>query len=464
MALKFYSDNDLQIINDNIDTIIDNASRISNNKLEPKQEEYNMIKKEIINFIKENKRIVYGGSAYHAIIQKYRSDKDSLNTIYQEWARYDIEFYSPDPINDMIEICNKLNKLKISHIMGRQAQHDETFTIFANFVQYCDISYMSQNVFDNIKYIDINGLKYIHPEISLIDIFRMYNDPLTSSWRYKKTFGRMKLYMEKFPFEFTEYDKIVINDNNINNKIIKEICPILFDKYYNDILLTGQIAYNSYIDEKNNDKKLIYFDNVNCIEIITQKQTEIGKYIKSLLYEWSSKNNIKYNDFDIIFYHRFFQFWNERTIIYYKNFPLFIILNNNGRCYPYNTFKVNNSDTSIMIGSFLVTFNYFFIGYYYEQILNLGFYFKDRNFINSLLTIRNNFLIKNKKTVLDNTIYKEFIFDCYGNTMEFGRESLLKNIQRREKGIRQITYDPVENYGDKLYYVFENSTGTEYEQ
>ena len=125
MSIKFYSDYNLQVVNDNLDTIEDAATRAGYIRMEPHQDEYNMIKQLILDYIIQNKRIVYGGSAYHAIIQKHRSDKSSDNKIYQEWARYDIEFYSPDPVKDMVKICNKLNSAKVKHVMGRQAQHDE---------------------------------------------------------------------------------------------------------------------------------------------------------------------------------------------------------------------------------------------------------------------------------------------------------------------------------------------------
>ena len=139
--LLFYSKNDLDQITDNLDQIEKESIKTKYELLEPNNNEYNKIKELIINFIKEQKRIVYGGTAYHAIIQHYRKDKDSINTIYSEYDRYDIEFYSPNPVRDLVMIANRLNKIGIKYVIGRQAQHDETFTIYANFLQYCDINF-----------------------------------------------------------------------------------------------------------------------------------------------------------------------------------------------------------------------------------------------------------------------------------------------------------------------------------
>ena len=123
-TLQFYSDNDLQHINDNLDQIEINALKETYRLLDPTDVEYNKVRQVIIDFIKEQGRIIYGGSAYHAIVQKYKSKNHDKNTIYPEWSRYDTEFYSPDPIRDMIMICNRLEDNNIKYIMGRQAQHN----------------------------------------------------------------------------------------------------------------------------------------------------------------------------------------------------------------------------------------------------------------------------------------------------------------------------------------------------
>ena len=129
-TLSFYSNKDLDQINDNLDQIETDSTKTGYKILDPTNEEYDKVKSIILHFIKEQKRIVYGGSAYHAIIQHYRKDKDSTITIYPEWDRYDIEFYSPDPLRDLVMISNRIHDAGIKYVIGRQAQHDETFTIF----------------------------------------------------------------------------------------------------------------------------------------------------------------------------------------------------------------------------------------------------------------------------------------------------------------------------------------------
>jgi hypothetical protein len=467
MNIKFYSDQDLQQINDNLDNIEVEATKKKYELLEPNNEEYYKVKQIIVDFIKEQKRIIYGGSAYHAIIQHYRKDKDSTNKIYPDWERFDIEFYSPNPIRDMVMICNRLSDANIKYVMGRQAQHDETFTIFANFLQYCDMSYMPEKIFYNIKTIVIDGIKYIHPEFIMIDIFRMYNDPLTSAWRFSKAFKRMRLLMDKFDLEFTKSKSIKFNKSS-NDNVIK-----LFDfiiqkllKHDDKILFTGQLAYLVYTNPNNN----IDSNQINQIEIITDDLDGITNYIQTLTYNWLSKydnkNFEKYDDFfSIKKYSRFFQYWDKRNVIYYLDKPIFTVLGSAHRCLPYIDSEINfninnNNKLKIKLASFLVTFNYFFIGYQYCQINNLLEYYCDRNIINSLVSTRNNYLKLNNKTVIDSSIYKDFILTCSGKTTEFAREFLLRMSDKRAKGQKGLmSYDPNISRGNYIEYPFEQADG-----
>ena len=460
--LNFYTDIDLQQIDDNLDNIETNAVKIKYQTLDPNIEEYVKVKNIIIDFLKEQKRIVYGGSAYHAIIQNYRKDKDSDKRIYPDWERYDIEFYSPRPIRDLVMICNRISDAGIKYVIGRQAQHDETFTVFANFLQYCDMSYMPQSIFNKIQFIEIDNLRYIHPEYILIDIFRMYNDPITSAWRFTKVFKRMKLLMEHFPYDFIEENPVTFITNNNNHTIIEYIIPKLVNNFDN-IIFTGQLPYLIYT----NPNKPIESNQFNQIELITDDKEKVTKFIIDLTYKWLSKYKKdefhKYDEyFKTVRYTRFFQYWDNRTIIYYQDKPIFTIIGNANRCVPTMDSKINlnNTDFPIKIGSFLVTFNYFFIGYHYEQINNMGFYFSDRKFINSLLTSRNNYLKLNNKSVMDKTLFQDFLLSCIGKTIEFTREYLLRMTEKRARGEKILmSYDPNIARGTFIEHEFEQADG-----
>ena len=48
-----------------------------------------------------------------------------------------------------------LSKEKYEYISGQNANHDESYKIFINFHEYCNITYMPANIFYSILYIII---------------------------------------------------------------------------------------------------------------------------------------------------------------------------------------------------------------------------------------------------------------------------------------------------------------------
>lgn len=442
-----YSSKNITALENNIDKIYDNSVKATYDILEPKQLEYFQVKDIIRTFIKNNKRVVYGGTAYYEIIKNNKK----IENIYKPWERYDIEFYSPTPIKDMINLCNILYKEKFNYVVGRQSQHHETYTIFVNFVQYCDITYMPKIIYDNIDHILIDDIAYIHPNLILIDIFRIYTDPLTSYWRLNKVVKRMKLLLSSYKYDFSKTSSLIYTNKQFKliNYIIDNI-PI--DKY----IMTGQMAYLLYTSTK----QQIDVSLLDQLEIITDNVDNLVIKIKELILQFLY-NNDKFINFDkyftIKYYSKFFQYWDKRVIIYFDttrhysqltnlypskhNAPIVTIIGSNNRCLPYIKYTLYNRIFNI--SSYILTFNYFLIGFYYEKIHNLGFYFKDKDIINSLLTSRNFYLKKKKKTILDNTIYKEFIIDCIGETTDFTREYFLRISKNKIKGIQSIiNYDP----------------------
>jgi plasmid maintenance system killer protein len=115
-------------------------------ELEPSIDEINKVYSIIFKYIKENKRKIYGGYA----LNKLLIDKDKNLALYDETDIPDIDFYSPDPLSDLANLCELLHEGGFNSVEGREAQHKETYSIFVNYQLYCDISYMSNNIFSHV--------------------------------------------------------------------------------------------------------------------------------------------------------------------------------------------------------------------------------------------------------------------------------------------------------------------------
>ena len=122
--MKIFTNKDIKNINKNIDFIKKEAEIYSKNILEPTIDEFNKVKKIILNYIKKNKKIIYGGFA----IDLYIKNINPKDKIYNDHEFKDVEFYSYDPLNDLKNLCDILYNKDFKEVIGRQAQHSETYT------------------------------------------------------------------------------------------------------------------------------------------------------------------------------------------------------------------------------------------------------------------------------------------------------------------------------------------------
>ena len=136
--MNIYRDEDIQAITDNLDQIIDEALLIRDKKLHPLLDDFLKVKELIKEFINKKKRIIYGGFALHTLI----GAKDVKDQFYKTNERSDIEFYTPEPIQDIVDLCNLFHEKKFPYVSGGPGHHEETYTIFVDFVAVCDMSYM----------------------------------------------------------------------------------------------------------------------------------------------------------------------------------------------------------------------------------------------------------------------------------------------------------------------------------
>jgi len=438
---------DIEVIKENLDKIIKDAEHKQVTILEPNMEEYRSIIKVILQFIKDHNRIIYGGWSLNELIK----NKDKSKAVYDEYDKADLEFYSPEPMKDLIDLADILYKNKFKYVTAKQAQHEETYTIFVNFENYCDISYVPRNVYNNMPNIQLDGYRYIHPDFKFIDELRVYNNPLTAYRVLDKTFKRSILLKSLYPFK------------NINE--LKKIEPSV-DKKMEDILefvrkeiiatretfiSIGFYAYYYYLSQAN-EKEPINL-NIPFYDVISIDIKKDSVEIINLLKE-------KYHDkITVEEYWPFFQFLDHSVVIKYDDKPILNIYGNNDICIPFKYLDKKK----IKIGTFKVVLMYLFM-FAMRAYINHDkqIYHMYQYMAINLLDKRSKYLTKHNKTVLDDTPFQDFQIDCVGHTIDPGRAFRLSGITRREKGKPfQYSYDPANKPVDFKYpeYVFNNSSG-----
>ncbi len=450
---------DLELFSEKIDEIQDEIKKRTWNLLEPTGDAKMEIVNKVIEYVKKNKRKIYGSYSHNKVI----INKNKKDNFLSDIEVPDIDFYSPDPLHDLFEICNMFHKMGYKEVHGREAQHEATYKIFVDDAEACDISYVPKNIYNKIPYIEIEGIIYVHPNWAMIDYLRILTDPLTS-WEIKldKRFKRFYLLQKNYPITKIE-KKADLNFKNNRDLLItatNKIYRYIIDKP--TILVGGFYAYNYYLHESG--IKNYEHTDINHYEIISTDYVKDTKSILDLLKD-SFGSDIRHEE-----YYPFFQFTDFSTRIYYKDHLICVIYGNNHKCLPYNKvkavyFEKNKSEKNegtINLMSFNLMLLYSLINYMYYRT-NDDNHKKDLYMIilSHLIQFRNYYLDKNKKNIFNAGIFSDFIIDCIGETLTAKKEMnerIKENLANNKPAIFQ--YRPSSGVKNESHqYQFKNSSG-----
>jgi hypothetical protein len=446
---SFYRNEDINIITENLKKIENKAQleNIKNN--EPTLDERNKVYDIIKQYIRDNNLIVYGGWAQNALI-KSKKESDSF---YTESDTPDIEFYSPTPVKDLINLTDLLYKKEFKYINSSEGVHPETYKIYVNFINYADCSYIPENIFKNIPTIEIDGMRMTHPHFMFIDALRIYVDPMASYFRLNKAFPRFVKLIHHYPFNLNNiYNKIeyetILDDNTYNliNDTIMRMAKdfkliIIGHKAFNRLMRKAKMKDSFYVQEPH-----ISLISYNFIEdrnkILDKLKQKFGKKI----------SYTKYNPF--------FQFTDKSVNFYYDKELILKLYGRNEKCLVYDYSEKSN----YYYGSFQLIQLYLLINYFYGII-------KQNNFIKTvyltlftrLLYVKEKYLNENNLTSLSKSPFQEFTIKCLGIPINLLRESRLKMDKNfKEKKRIKFRYNPKGNPGKIPEFKFPNSSGEPY--
>lgn len=435
--MQIYSSKDFNILKENIEELQLQSSVSQLQNVDPTIDERLYIIKNILRFIKKKKMVIYGGYAIHLYLD---------NSIYNiKYKMPDIDIYSYDAINNMIELCNILKeKDPLMNIMFREAFHKDTFSLFVNYVNYLDITYVPKKILNTLKIIKKNDFLLIHPSLIILDIFRQFNDPLISYWRLDKNIFRYELLNKKYNFltyfENLKTDTISIGLDYLDKSMFNKIKSITNSK---SMIYSGFYAYQLFT--KREFYKIYYFEVIS-----SNYDNDIQQCHKYLLKHFKYIEKKKFSPF--------FQYLNKKTIFYYHNKIILIIYDNNNKCIPYIEFKEQNFVSYLYF--IQMTFSLYV---YHEYLENEIMKEKMKRMILDCILMKNIFFKKNRnKTILDDTIYQQFIIKCKGKTFHTNIE-FLKNLQDKNKknNFKRFNYIPnIDNLiKKKINYQYQNIDG-----
>ncbi len=411
-----YRQNDIDIITHNIDKLEDGAREIYLKNNEPTIEEIDSVFKIIKDYIRNNDLIVYGGYAQNSLIKIKNPD----DVFYKKIDLADIEFYSHEPLKNLIELRDILHKKEFKHIEGKEGMHPGTYKIFVNFQAYTDFTYMPKNIFNKCPTIKIEGMRMTAPHFMLIDAYRVYSDPMTSYFRLRKTFTRFTKLIEHYPFnENTVYNKIEYNvdlDEKQYDKIIYFIRKKIIQK--NKLIVVGHHAFNRLMKKAKMSTQ--YFIQEPFYQLISIDYKNDKNKIYKILQD--NFKNIRYQE-----YHQFFQFFDKSVEFYYNKQLILRLFGDNERCIVYKySDKKKTYFGSLQLQILYILSNYN-LGIIRENKFNQIVYL---TMLTRLFKARDKYLETNNRNILDDTPFQEFTLECIGEPKDPIRSSLLEGLKR----------------------------------
>lgn len=455
-----YDKNNFELFNNKFNEILDRVNNIKFSDYEPTSTEIDSVYKIIFKFIKENKKKIYGGIALDYLFK----DKKSNYTIYSnKYECPDIDFYSPEPMVDLIKLCDILHEKKFKYVRGREALHKETYSLYVNNRLYCNITYVPKNIFNKLPFKNIDGYCIIHSHFLTIDYLRILTDPICSYWRLKdkNCFERYYELQRLYPYPYSDKSIEIESNDEIKNKLLNSIFNYTINN--KNMVHCGYLAYNEFLKtskiyERNNKFKILDIPYYECVSLNYKEDSlNIIQNIKILLKE----NDIDENKLIISENFPFFQYLGYSVTLCYNNILLCTLYDYNNRCIPYKTIELN--ENKFYIG----TFNYVLLNSIVklmkarvdndEYYKNLGYIY-----ISHLIEIRKYYFKKNKKTMFDDTIFEDFSLDLMGKTLAPEKErQIIGELRKKRNKPFLFSYDPSNKKDGEINinYVFRNTSG-----
>ena len=446
-----YRNEDIEKINKNIDKIKDDAAKEFKTLYEPTIKETSDIYTSIKNYIKRKGRIAYGGFAQNLLVMNKNPEESFYKIIegaFYNWPDIsDIEFYSTSPIEDMIELTEELYSIGYNNIEGSEGIHSDTYKIFVNFLNYCDITYIPTNINNNIPIIEIEGIKCAHPHFMMVDTYRILTDPMTSYWRVDKSINRFQKLIKYYPIDQINANKKIDFKSN-DQLILKLIRKKIVQK--TKLIVVGFAAYNYYAKK---DSESIFLNNIPYYELIS---TNLVKDSKDIFNAFNKKFPRKVTTKE---YYPFFSFFDNKIEYYIDNQLVLRLFGNNERCivYKYSDKKKTHFGTFNLVMMYMY-FNYFFY-YVNRDKYNTELY---SGLIAKFYNLRNKYLDFHNITVLDKSPFQDFTLKCYGVPKDPIRSSRLESLQKKKQGKKmKFRYGPSGKPGKAPEFSFSNISGNQ---
>lgn len=277
-------------------------------------------------FLREKKRICYGGTAINALLPKKLKFYDEQSDLP------DYDFFTPEPENDIKELVSELKKSGFTDVVQRIGMHAGTFKILVNFVPIADITHLDTDLYKKIykRSIVKDGVHYCDPDFLRMGMYLELSRPRGEVNRWEKVFERLTLLNAAFPPKPCKKSLQEITGRvNIPLVLRNKLLQFIVDK--NRILLGAEVValYDWVLSKRYRTKPsiqwflhksgMMVFYSSEAIRDGLDLKKELGEEIIEMKTLRSKQ-----------------EFIPERVVLSYKTVPLVMIIQETA-CHSYNT-------------------------------------------------------------------------------------------------------------------------------
>lgn len=235
----------------------------------------------VADFIKDKKRIIYGGTAINMLLPQE-------DRFYDEYEIPDYDFFTPRAIQDSVQLSTALRR-HYSHVEIRPSMHVGTFKIFVDFNPVADLTQMKPSVYKAMSKTTVEsdeGFPILSPLLLKLGIFIELSRPHGDVTRWEKVNKRFQLLQKHYPVSSSLHicNSCSLDDSSDKNNMSKvwqatfgiissQKCILsgaIITRIYEAIMGSKSVkrAVNKFNRECDAPLEVIHTDAKNCAELI----------------------------------------------------------------------------------------------------------------------------------------------------------------------------------------------------
>jgi hypothetical protein len=372
---------------------VDNSETIQKKKM-VNSENINSIIKVVEDFLKRKKLVCYGGTAINNILPPDAQFYD------RDIEIPDYDFYSPNALEDAIELANIYYKLGYNDVEAKSGVHKGTFKVYVNFIPIADITQIHKGLFEAISKdaITIMGISYCPADFLRMNMYLELSRPMGDVSRWEKVLKRLILLTKYYPMK----PNISCSTIEFQRKMksLKENGELLHDIIRDNLIGQQVVFFGGYatsLFSRYMDNSTTVVKRIPDFDVLANEPEKTIYFLKEHLIQKGFKNAkiIKHAAVDeMISEHFELQVNGEKVVFVYK--PV--------ACHSYNKILINNQKIKIATIDTIMTF---YLAFMYAKLQH---YNKER----LLCMVKYLFDVEAKNRLSSKGLLKRFSIHCYG--------------------------------------------------